>query len=193
MIGYLKGKTVKLDDTSVIVDVNGVGYKVFLLSNTISTLTNNSINEFYVHTHVKEDQLSLFAFLKHDELKIFQLLLEVSGVGPKTALTILSSLKYEELISAIQKAKVGEFTKISGIGKKLAQKIILELQNKTGKVSDLDLSIGSSDNELIETLLNLGFTKKEASNMTLGIDKDLPLEQKVKISLKKVNEKKRNY
>lgn len=185
MIGYLKGKILKINGNTILLDVNNVGYKILVTNNLSSSLKFNDVTEIYTYTYVREDQLALFGFKKYEDLEMFEMLLGVSGIGPKSALSIITALSTDEIIKAIRNAKVDEFTKISGLGKKGAQKIIMELQGKVGKVTDLSLKTSQSDSELIEALENLGFSQKEAIKMSSGIDHELPLQQKIKISLKK--------
>jgi Holliday junction DNA helicase RuvA len=186
MIGYLKGKVIRKGETEVVIDVNGVGYKVFLDSNTCSTVNFNDILELDIYTHVKEDQLSLFGFSTNESKNFFELLISVSGVGPKSALAILSLGNTINTIRSIQKAKVEDLTRVPGIGKKLAQKIIVDLQSKVGKLVEIDLT-ADSDDELILALINLGFEKSEALKMSKDVDPELNISDKIKISLKKKN------
>ena len=192
MIGYIKGTVLKKDPKSLVIDVNSVGYKVTLPASHLEKLRINDVVSLQIHTHVKEDQITLFGFISDDELKIFELLLEVSGVGPRTALSVISAINPNKITTFIQKAKVEEFTKIPGIGKKVAQKIIVELQSKMGKVSDLSLESEISDSELTQALQNLGFTRREATEMSKDVDPNLEIEQKIKLSLKSNETKRKN-
>ncbi len=184
MIGYLKGKVIRKGESEVILDVNGVGYKVFLDSNTCSKVNFDETLELDIYTHVKEDQLSLFGFSSNESKNFFELLISVSGVGPKSALAILSLGDTVNTIRSIQKAKVEDLTRVPGIGKKLAQKIIVDLQSKVGKLVEIDLT-SESDDELILALVNLGFEKSEALNMSKDVDSELSISDKIKLSLKK--------
>ncbi|MEK7595337.1 MAG: Holliday junction branch migration protein RuvA [Patescibacteria group bacterium] len=188
MISFLSGKVLKKTDDFAVVLVNGVGYKVYISTDTLSSLTINESVNFEIHTEVKEDSICLYGFINEEDLKMFEHLLSVSGVGPKTAMNITKSFRVSEIVRAIQKAQTQLFTEVSGIGKKLAQKIILELQPKLGKISEL--SLNATDNELVDALMGLGFTKKEASQMGETIDSTLPLSQRIKLSLK--NDKRKN-
>ncbi len=189
MIGYLKGSIQFVDDTAIVLNVSNVGYRVSVSSKTKELVKLGQILELFIHTHVKEDQLNLFGFITLKDLTTFENLLQVSGVGPKIALNILSTLSSDQINNAIYKAQTSEFSKVSGIGKKLAQKIIVELQTKIGKSVDLDLEITSEDKELVEALVSLGFSKKEANVMSAGIDSNLPIRERIKLSLRKKNEK----
>ncbi len=186
MIGYLKGKVIRKGETEVVVDVNGVGYKVFLDSATCSKVSFGETLELDIYTHVKEDQLSLFGFTTNENKNFFEMLISVSGVGPKSALAILSLGNAINTIRSIQKAKVEDLTRVPGIGKKLAQKIIVDLQSKVGKLVEIDLT-ADSDDELILALLNLGFEKSEALRMSKDVDSELSISDKIKLSLKKKN------
>lgn len=189
MIGYLKGTIQFIEDSFLVLNVLGVGYRVSISSKTKENMKTGQQQELYIHTHVKEDQLNLFGFPTLRDLATFENLLQVSGVGPKIALNILSTLNSDQVNSAIYKAQTSEFSKVSGVGKKLAQKIIVELQTKIGRLADLDLRATSEDKELVEALVNLGFSKKEADGMSMGIDSNLPIRERIKLSLRKKNEK----
>ncbi len=188
MIGYLKGKLIKIDDNILIIDVLGVGYRLVVSQND-SNLTLNKEYEFFIHTHVREDQLTFYGFANTDQLKMFELLIGVSGVGPKIALLILSTLSSDEIKLSIQKADISKFLKINGVGRKVSQKIILELQSKIGKVSELRLSESTPDTELMDALANLGFSKREALRMSSDVDLTLSINDRIRLALRKKDEK----
>lgn len=188
MISYLHGKVLHKDLNYFEIDVNGVGYKVFSKSTFINTLTFNDVISVFIYTNVKEDDIKLFGFENREEKIIFEVLISVSGVGPKTALAILNSTSVAGIKSAIQNADTEVFMNISGIGKKLAQKIIVELQSKIGKVMELNLK-ETDDEDVINALKNLGYTYKEAHELSKGVDKNLEIREKIKLSLKNTNGK----
>ena len=140
MIGFLNGKIELLLNPNVIIDVNGVGYKVLVSEKTYSNLKLGENAKFFIHTHVREDEISLFGFLQAEELRLFEYLISVSGVGPKTALNIFSFGEKSEIENAIIKGDVSFFTSVPRLGTKNAQKIIIELKNKMGGLADIDLS-----------------------------------------------------
>jgi len=164
MIGTLKGTIEYREDPYLIVDVNGVGYRVLVSASVLSKI--NRIGEslkLYTHTHVREDLLELYGFSEPQDLKLFQYLISVSGIGCKTALAIYSVGGRKEIIQAIVENDVTFFTSVPRLGKKNAQKIIIELKNKLGGEGDLDLSQdGNETQEVISALKNFGFTPLEA-------------------------------
>jgi len=183
MIGYLEGKIISVQKNNLIILVNGVGYRVFVSERISSKLTINDVSSFFIYTHVKEDQLSLFGFKTEAELTLFEMLLSVSGIGPRSASLIISAAGAEKILASIRKADIDFFMEIPGLGKKTAQKIIVDLQSKVGKISELDLDQGENT-DLEEALMNMAFSKQEAKHMAKGINKDLPLKDKLKLSLK---------
>lgn len=161
MIGTLKGIIDYREDPSLIVDVNGVGYRVLVPSNTPAT-AGDSI-KLFIHTHVREDLLELYGFTDPQDLKLFQYLISVSGVGCKTALTVFSVGSRREIVQAITGNDVTFFTSVPRLGKKNAQKIIIELKNKLGGEEDLDLSsAGDTLSEVVAALTSFGFSPLEA-------------------------------
>lgn len=186
MIGSINGIVEIKDNPHLIIDVNGVGYKV-LVSNNI--LSNSSIGEklkLFTYTHVREDCLELFGFQSLEELKLFEYLIGVSGVGPKTAMSVFSVGSKDAIIGAIINSDVNFFTSVPRLGRKNAQKIIIELKPKLGSIGDLDLTQdGKADNEVIAALKNFGFTGHEAREAIRNIpNKDVSTEEKIRLSLK---------
>jgi holliday junction DNA helicase RuvA len=165
MIGLLRGRVVVKDIQSVILDVQGVGYKVLLSNKTLSQLTTGDETVVFIHTHVREDLLELYGFPDQQDLKLFELLIGVSGVGCKSALGIFSIGNRGEVVNAIINNNVAFFMAVPRLGKKNAQKIIIELKSKLGDKSDIDLGSETSDEsiEVIEALKAFGFTNKEAA------------------------------
>ena len=138
MIGSLRGIVDLLDRPFLIVDVNGVGYRV-LVTNEISSKAHLGEKiKLFTYTHVKEDALDLFGFEELEDLKLFENFLTVSGIGPKTAMNVLSFHKREDIINAILTSDVSVFTSVPRLGTKNAQKIIIELKSKVGSTKDLD-------------------------------------------------------
>src|SRR5574344_2565198 len=130
MIGFLRGKVAALKADYCLLDVNGVGYRVFIPNNTRSKLRLKEEAMLHTYMNVYQDGISLYGFYTEDEYDIFQLLIGVSGVGPKVALGILSSITVEGLCKAIQNKQATVLTKLPGIGKKSAERLILELKDK---------------------------------------------------------------
>ncbi len=196
MFAYLKGILIRKTADSIIIDVNGVGYKVFTASSALATCCETG-SEIKLHTHfyVREDTQALYGFLNEEELKMFEQLLTVSGVGPKAALSLVSYIPPSQFGLAVLTDDVESFTKAQGIGKKTAQRIILELKDKLKKLNDqlTDIKVETaclqpSDNkmkEAISALIMLGYSSQEASRTILTVyDEEKTIEQIIKDALK---------
>lgn len=177
MIGYLIGKVIKKDERYVILNVSGVGYKVFCINNKINL---GDDVELFIHTVVREDALELFGFLEETTLKLFEKLINISGIGPRSALAIVNVGTIESLTEAINKGDLGYLTAVSGIGKKTAEKIILELR---GQISDLNFS--NTDNEVVAALKAMGYTERDAQ-MAAKNTTGATTQEKIKSALKQV-------
>lgn len=188
MIGWLSGKVVDKIGRYLILNVNGVGYRVMVLPDKLAKAVIGNPLILFIHPHIKEDLFDLYGFESKKELSVFELLLTVSGIGPKTALAILAGMKIEEIISAISQGEVGDFSGISGLGTKGAQRVIVELRTKVGAVGDLDLSGAETTerDEIIQALRTFGFTDRECREALKKISsaEGLTIEQKIKLALK---------
>ncbi|MEK7611486.1 MAG: Holliday junction branch migration protein RuvA [Patescibacteria group bacterium] len=188
MIGWLSGTVVDKIGRYLILNVNGVGYRVTVLPDKLSQAVLGSPLKLFIHPHIKEDLFDLFGFETKKELSVFELLLTVSGIGPKTALAILAGMRVEEIISSISRGQPSDFSGISGLGTKGAQRVIVELRTKVGAVGDLDLSGADSKerDEIIQALRTFGFTDRECREALKKIpsDEGLTIEQKIKSALK---------
>ncbi len=187
MIGLLKGKIVYKSDLYIIVDVHGVGYKVFVGTTTLSdTDLHKDEITIFTYTHVREDSLDLYGFIDPADLRLFEYLIGVSGVGCKTALGIFSVGKRDEITNAILRADADFFTAVPRLGKKNAQKIIIELKSKLGSTADLDLSGGGSDNAtVIEALKQFGYSSSEINSALKSLkDKNINENEKIRLALK---------
>lgn len=190
MIGTLKGIIEYREDPFIIVDVYGVGYRVVVPNSVSSTI--NRLGEsikLYTYLHVREDLLELYGFTDPSDLKVFSLLISVSGVGCRTALGIFSVGSRQEIIQAISNGDVSFFTSVPRLGKKNGQKIIIELKSKLGAKGDIDLSgdgeIGQT--ELVNALQAFGFSTKEAQAAIRGLSGEgETLEEKVRLALKRL-------
>lgn len=162
----LTGTVALKDDPSLILDVNGVGYKVFVPQYVLlKEATLGERLQLFIHTHVREDLLELYGFPTREDLMLFEQLINVSGVGCKSALGIFSIGKRGEIVNAIMKGDVAFFMGVPRLGKKNSQKIIIELKNKIAKdSSDLDLTsgVGEEEDEVLQALQQIGFTNREA-------------------------------
>lgn len=166
MIAYLQGKFVYKSPAQVYIEANGVGYEVHISLNTYSQLQNLDEGRLYTHLQVKEDGHTLFGFFDRDEKEVFQLLISVSGVGAATARMMLSNLRPEEVRQAIRLGNVKELERVKGIGKKTAERLVLELRDKAGKGGTGSVSASTGGNSLesdaLNALIALGITKTQA-------------------------------
>ncbi len=176
MIAYLRGKVLTTTLETAILDVNGVGYEVYCSGGAFRRLTVGAVGEVYTYLQVKEDGVTLFGFAEPKEKELFLKLISVSGVGPKMGIAILASLSADEFAHAVATADVKRLSAVKGLGKKTAEKIVLELH---GKISAAEVLGASGDNftaaatslpkataedeEAISALMGLGFTRAESA------------------------------
>lgn len=181
MIGYLEGEIKHYSPGKVLLYSGGIGFKVFIPSSL--NLNLNTHQSLYIHTHLRDDDLSLFGFASADDLDLFETLITVSGVGPKTALNIFSQSNTKQIANAIADSNLVFFTSISGIGKKTAQRIILDLKSKISK-GDVNMENLSGESELLDSLVSLGFQKSEIQKIISKIDHSADLQIQIKTALK---------
>ena len=183
MIGSVKGKIILKNNKFLIIETNGVGYKINVMSDTLFKIkkTGDKIS-FWIHTHVREDTLDLYGFLDRKELEFFEMLIVVSGIGPRSALAILGITSTEILKKAISTGDTSYLTKISGIGRKTAEKIVIELRDKIGE----EKSDGSLQYELdaLEALKSLGYTQSEAREALKKVSSNKDTTAKIREALK---------
>lgn len=173
MIGYLEGSIRAIRDNHCIVLVSGgVGYKVFATKETLAHLAQGEHAEFWTHNAVREDALDLYGFPTEEELASFALLLSVSGIGPKSALGILDAATSETLRSAIASGNASYLTNISGIGKKTAEKIVLELKDKV-LAGATGPAMPRGDSEALEAMRALGYSADEGRNALREIPREI--------------------
>jgi Holliday junction DNA helicase RuvA len=187
MIGTLKGTIEYREDPYVIVDVHGVGYKVLVPVTVLSKISGlGEAIKLYTYTHVREDVLELYGFSDPSDLKLFEYLISVSGVGCRTASGIFSVGDRSQIINAIVGNDVAFFTSVPRLGKKNAQKIIIELKNKIGGGTDLDLSEDSAGStEILAALKTFGFSTSESQGAIRALDgKGETVEEKIRLALK---------
>ena len=188
MISHLEGKIIFNGRDFVIIDVQGIGYKVFLSDKTLSKLSENKGQlKLYTHLRLKEDTIELYGFLPHEELELFETLNNISGIGPKTALALSSFGSLLKLKDALEKSPERVTKDVKGIGQKRLQKIILEVTGHLRKLEQEETGIGRNDEdeEAVETLISLGFTKNQAKSALSRLPKEITVtEQKVKEALK---------
>jgi Holliday junction DNA helicase RuvA len=159
VIAHLRGKLAQKDPARVIVDVNGVGYEVFIPLTTFSSLPNTGSEvSMDVHTHVREDVIALYGFSTRRERTIFEKLMTISGIGPKLAVTILSGGSVEDLVGAIKRGDLARLTAIPGVGKKTAERIVLELKDRLQDFAEAQPKSGI-ESDVLSALENLGYNR----------------------------------
>jgi Holliday junction DNA helicase RuvA len=177
MIGWLRGRLVSEEPNgAVILDVNGVGYEVMVAAGALGRASAAGDElELFVHTHVREDALDLFGFVTDIERRVFRVLLTIPNVGPKTALGVLSALSVSDLAQAVRAGDVPRLSKVPGIGKKTAERLVLELKDKLSGVSSDDAVAGvrpvTSDarGRLLSALTNMGYRAAEADKAVASL------------------------
>jgi holliday junction DNA helicase RuvA len=165
MIGFLRGRVLDKHPNRILIDVNGVGYELYVPLSTYYDVGEMGAEiALRVHTHVREDALQLFGFLTPLEQQLFERLISISGIGPKLAIAVLSGIESRELVVSVQRADVARLTRIPGIGKKTAERIVLELKDRLADVAPADLSASGRPptvdrlrDDLVSALENLGY------------------------------------
>lgn len=187
MISHLTGKIIEKQPTLTVLDVQGVGYEVHISTRTFEYLlpTEQTVS-LWIHTLVREDAILLFGFATPSEKAAFLQLIKISGIGAKTALAILSVMNEEELAVAIEQEDVRKISSIPGIGKKTAERLILELRGKLKPASPLFPTNKHNNNtaDIINTLLALGYNEREANKATASLPENIDISEGVKIALK---------
>lgn len=177
MIGYLEGRIIASDARSVTIQAGPIGYRVYCGPTTLQEWQGEEGTvRVFTYLYVRESIQELFGFRSHEERRFFELLIEVSGVGPRTGQQILDSLSLDVAVSAIQNKKDEVFTRVPGIGSKTAQRIIIDLEPKVkaqGFVSGADLAALEGHEEAIEALMSLGYKKSEARAALKKVPKDI--------------------
>jgi len=181
MIGFLTGKLHSTTNSTAIINVNGVGYEVYIPKNTLLTLINKKDDvSFEVYTHVNESTFQLYGFLTKQEKTVFQKLISVSGVGPKLALSVISELPLSDLLFAIANRDITTLTKISGVGKKTAERMAIELKDKFKDEIALSKIPAANDNpnndlrlqDVTSALISLGYAELQAKKVVNGLSVD---------------------
>src|SRR5438552_4789346 len=176
MIAHLRGKLLAKHPNQVIVETGGVGYDVTISVPTFSDLPAvGSEVALHVHTHVREDLIALYGFLRPAEKQLFEKLITVSGIGPKLAITILSGMQADEMVAAIRGNDVGRLTRIPGIGRKTAERIVLELRDKLpppGPTAPTAPALNAVEEDVLSALANLGYQRAAAEKALAAIARD---------------------
>lgn len=165
MIAYIKGNVLEKTEKAVIILTNGLGYEVFLSLRDWQSIEKDSAQEFFVYSHIRAEAFDLYGFKNLVAMDLFKKLLSVSGVGPKSAMNILGLAEIGDLKKAITSGDPSFLQKVSGVGKKTAERIVVELKEKfINDLSDIAGTVGG-DRQVVEALLSLGYKEKEATEM----------------------------
>jgi Holliday junction DNA helicase RuvA len=192
MIHSVKGRVAAISPNFAVVELGGLGIKVFMSSRGLGALREGADVALMCHLHVREDALDLYGFRAPEELELFEMLLDISGVGPKSALAILDVADLSELAAAIQEGRPDLLTKASGIGRKTAERIVLELKGKVhaGGAEEMVKKM-EGDSDLVETLVGLGYRRDQAKSALEKIGKEvMGLEMRLKEALRVLGGKK---
>jgi len=187
MISSLHGKLETMGSDWAVVNVGGIGFQVYMPTSTLSTLgaTGEDV-KLYTHLHLREDNITLYGFAEADELALFATLISVSGLGPRLALAMLSAMNVEQLTLAIATANTALLTIVPGIGKKMAERIILELKDKISAGWITATTLPAPENaDVLAALTSLGYSAAEAARAVAALPSpsDLTLEEKIKLAL----------
>lgn len=191
MIHSIKGPVAAISGNFAVVEVGGLGLKVFMSERGLKALPRGTETQLFCHLHVREDALDLYGFRSPEELEFFELLVSISGVGPKSALSVLDVAELNELGAAIQEGRPDLLTKASGIGRKTAERIVLELKGKIrmGGAEEMVKKM-EGDSDLVETLVSLGYRREQAKSALEKIDKGVVgLEARLREALKVLGKK----
>lgn len=191
MIATLTGVIAEKTTDQIVLDVSGVGYGVLVTGEDYGRMGSGDLVKLYIHEHIRETAHDLFGFLRTDTKELFELLLGVNGVGPKMALSVLGTGKANEVRQAIAGGDVKTIQKANGVGKRVAERIVVELKDKVG-LDGVDLGVTGllqsenslNQDEAAEALMTLGYSPQDAAKALSGIDKDLPTEERIRRALK---------
>jgi Holliday junction DNA helicase RuvA len=188
MISYLNGKIQLIHENWIILETNGVGYRVNVGPHLLTKLHPEENTELYIYTQVREDILALYGFAKVEELDFFELLISVSGIGPKAALGIMSVAPLEKIRNSVINQDPTLLSSVSGIGKKTAEKVVIELRNKVGATGSLFTNQGDTSEDVYVALMQLGFKPQEAQTAIAELPADcLTTENRLKYCLSRLN------
>lgn len=191
MISHIKGTLEEKFGNSIIVDVHGVGYEITVTSLDFESLNLTDNVKLYTYQKVSENDISLYGFTSLAAKKLFELLLSVNGIGPKAAISILSLASPEEVRNAIANADSAFVSKATGVGKKSAERVIIDLSDKVGLPTHYGATVANlpsakkENDEALDALIALGFPLKEATAALEHVDPSLPVDERIRLALKK--------
>ena len=192
MISYIKGKIIFKSESFIIVSTGNVGYKIFIMSD--SSEIGEEV-ELFTYLNVREDVLALYGFLEYKELELFEYLVSISGIGPKAGMGILSLADPETIKVAIAKGDSSILTRVSGIGKKTAERVVLELRNKFSNIESDDVLQEKSKEindhtDTIEALVSLGYSSSQAKKALASIPEEIKdVSERIRLSLKELGKR----
>src|SRR5215471_17875822 len=197
MIAFLRGRVLDKHPNRIVIDVNGVGYELYVPLSTYYDIGESGTDvALRVHTHVREDALQLYGFLTALEQLLFERLIAISGIGPKLAVAVLSGIDSAELVAAVQRADVVRLTRVPGVGKKTAERIVLELKDRLGDVQPAEAATASPPtnadrlrNDLVSALQNLGYHRplaEKSVDATLKTESEATFEDALKSALREL-------
>lgn len=192
MIGYVRGTVSHILTDHCLIDVQGIGYRVFIGAAVRQKLAVGKVSSLFTHMHVREDAILLYGFYTHDEYDLFMTLTSINGIGPKVAMGILSAIDPTQFRIAISTKNIATLTKLPGIGKKTAERMMLELKDKIGVITDEDITeshvttvSGDIVDEAIQALLALGYNQNEIMPIVKKISKNAQsVENLIKLALR---------
>ncbi len=193
MIARIKGKIISKHPTNVILDVNGVGFEINITTTTFESIGDAEEISLHTFLSVREDSLTLYGFATAAEKEMFKLLIGISGIGPKLAQSILSGIQIDELKNAIAQGNVSRIVAIPGIGKKTAERLLVELRDKVETVEEFaetTETFSSVRSDAVLALVSLGYNQKQAEKIVRGIlatEPDISIEDLIRKSLKNIN------
>lgn len=174
MYSYISGVVTEIESNYITLELNNIGYKVFVPNP--NSLVLNEIYKLYIYNHIKEDEYSLYGFITKEEYNLFVLLITVKGLGPKMALAFFTLEKYQNIIYAIINKDVEYLKTLPKVGEKLANQIIMDLSKKLGESNTY---ISSTTADLVSALENLGYNKSDINKQLFNIDDNIPLEKQI--------------
>lgn len=187
MIRKLTGEIDEINEGEIILDVAGVGYDLRVAHSTLSSIRSGMKLSFYIHHAIRETASDLYGFLQRSDLEFFEKLLGISGIGPKSAIGILNTAPVNIIIEGIRSGNADHLAKISGLGKKNAEKILVALKDKVEFGIGEDVGVQSGATDAIEALTSLGYTSQDARTAVQKIDNSLSTEEIIKLALKNLS------
>lgn len=184
MIAYIKGTVIEKDPHSLVIDNNGLGYEIFVPTYTSEAAAIGHETKLYVYHSVKETAEELYGFASLAAKRLFELLISVQGVGPKAALAILSLDQSNVICNAISSSDSGFIAHASGVGKKTAERVVVDLHDKVGGDATANATQTVIGSEALDALIALGFTLADASALLQNVPHDLPTSEQVRLALK---------